>query len=364
LGICYMRDSLPGFNNEFPPAQIFLRSLSPRESGLGRGEAARGCRGIRPLTDVPLSRSMPSMASASHRKYLLGIVLVVLATVGWSLAGIFVRFLPELSGWQINSWRGLSLSIFLLIYLIVAYGRDWQRRFRAVPTTAMLAGSGFFAVGSTLYVTSLTLTSTANVSCIGAMSPLFVAAMSGLFLGERPHAMIWIAAFSALFGVVLIVGDGFERGNWLGSVVAIAVAMCFAGQTVILRRYRNLDMMPAICVGGLLVFAVAGMFGDGFSVSLSDIGLLGIMGPVQLAIPLILFARGARYVQAATLSLIALLDAVLNPFWSWLGVGETPTAGAFIGGSIILGAVALSIIAGRRFGFQNEPSLKPSPPAD
>jgi drug/metabolite transporter, DME family len=315
------------------------------------------------LTTVPVSRSMPVMASASHSRYLLGIVLVMLATVGWSLAGIFVRFLPELSGWQINCWRGLSLSISLLIYLAAAYGRDWQRRFRAVPTMAMLAGSGFFALGSTLYVTSLTLTSTANVSCIGAMSPLFVAAMSGLFLGERPHAVIWIAAISALFGVVLIVGDGFERGNWLGSVVAIAVALCFAGQTVTLRRYRSVDMMPAICMGGLMVFA-AGLFGGGFSVPLSDIGLLAIMGPVQLAIPLILFARSAQYVQATTLSLIALLDAVFNPFWSWLGVGEIPTAGAFIGGSIILGAVALSIIAGKRFGIQSEPSLKPSPPAD
>jgi drug/metabolite transporter (DMT)-like permease len=106
-------------------------------------------------------------------------------------------------------------------------------------------------------------------------------------------------------------------------------------------------MMPAICVGGVLAFLAAGLLGDGFSVPASDIALLALMGPVQLAIPLILFARGARYVQAATLSLIALLDAVLNPFWTWLGVGETATFEAVIGGSIILGAVAVSIVAGR-----------------
>jgi drug/metabolite transporter (DMT)-like permease len=304
------------------------------------------------------------MASVASRQYLLGILLVVLATVGWSLAGVFVRFLPDLNGWQINCWRGLSLSISLLVYLIAAYGRDWRLRFSAVPVPAMIAGSGFFAVGSTLYVTSLTLTSTANVSCIGAMSPLFVAAMSGLLLRERPHPMIWFAAVLALLGVALIVGDGLVRGNWLGSVVAVVVAMCFAGQTITLRRYRSVDMMPAICVGGLLVFAAAALRGDGLSVPPADIALLGLMGPVQLAIPLILFARSARYVQAATLSLIALLDAVLNPFWSWLGVGETPTAGAFLGGAIILGAVALGIFAGRRLGFQSAPSLRPSPPAD
>jgi len=300
----------------------------------------------------------------TDRKYLLGVFLVLLATVGWSLAGLFVRLLPGLNGWQINCWRGLSLSVFLFLYLIAAYGRNWQWRFRVVPTVAMIAGAGFFALGSTLYVTSLTLTSTANVACIGAMAPLFVAAASRLFLAERPHAVTWIAAFLALFGVILIFQDGLDRGNWLGSVVAIAVAVCFAGQTVTLRRWRNLDMMPAICIGGLVAFLAAGLFGGGFAVPLSHIAVLALMGLVQLAIPLILFARGARHVQAATLSLIALLDAVLNPFWSWLGVGEIPTFGALIGGSIILAAVALSVIAGKHFNFQSQPSMKPSPPAD
>jgi drug/metabolite transporter (DMT)-like permease len=286
--------------------------------------------------------------SQVQQKYLLGIALVLLATVGWSLAGVFVRFLPGLTGWQINCWRGLSTSVFLLLYLMAAYGRDWQRRFSLVPPYAILAGSGFFAVGSTLYVTSLTLTGTANVSCIGAMSPLFVAAASGLVLRERPHMATWAAALLALFGVFLIFQDGLERGNWLGSAVAILVAICFAGQTVTLRRFRNVDMVPAICLGGFIAFLLAGIFGGGLSVAPSDIALLTFMGPVQLAIPLILFARSARYVQAATLSLISLLDAVLNPFWSWLGVGEIPTLGAVLGGAIILGAVGVSIIAGQR----------------
>jgi drug/metabolite transporter (DMT)-like permease len=219
---------------------------------------------------------------------------------------------------------------------------------------AVLTGSGFFAVGSTLYVTSLTLTSTANVACIGAMAPLFVAAASGLILRERPHWATWAAALLALFGVTLIFQNGLERGNWLGSAVAIFVAICFAGQTVTLRRFRNVDMVPAICLGGFIAFLVAGLFGGGLSVAPSDIALLAVMGPVQLAIPLILFARSARFVQATTLSLISLLDAVLNPFWAWLGVGEVPTLEAVLGGTVILGAVTLSIIAGQRFG--NAPS--------
>jgi drug/metabolite transporter (DMT)-like permease len=123
-------------------------------------------------------------------------------------------------------------------------------------------------------------------------------------------------------------------------------------------------MIPAICLGGFLAFVTAGLFGGGLSVAPSDVAVLAIMGPVQLAIPLVLFARSARYIQAATLSLIALLDAVLNPFWAWLGAGEIPTLYAVIGGAIILVAVAMSIIAGQRAAYASRAPAKLSTTAD
>jgi drug/metabolite transporter (DMT)-like permease len=45
-----------------------------------------------------------------------------------------------------------------------------------------------------------------------------------------------------------------------------------------------------------------------------------------------------------------MLDVVLNPLWSWLGVGEVPTNSAFIGGAIIVGAVVISIFGDRWLG--------------
>jgi drug/metabolite transporter (DMT)-like permease len=292
------------------------------------------------------------MARTSRYDYLIGLLLVLLATVGWSLAGLFVRLVPELNGWQINCWRGLFLALFLLAYLIAVYGRGWIDRFRAIPPPAMLACAGFFAAGSTLYVTSLTLTSTANVSCIGALAPLFVAAAGTVFLGERTGTATWIAAVVALLGAAIIFHDGLMSGTWLGSFVAILVALCFAGQTLVLRRYRRFDMMPSICLGGLIAFFSAALFTGGLSASPAQVAVLAVMGPVQLAIPLIFFAKGARHVQATTLSLIALLDVVLNPFWSWMGVGEAPTRSAVAGGAIIIGAVVMSILAGEKLNWR------------
>lgn len=75
--------------------------------------------------------------------------------------------------------------------------------------------------------------------------------------------------------------------------------------------------------------------------------MLSAMGLLQLAIPLIFYAKGAKSVPAVTLSLIVMLDAVVNPLWPWLFLGEMPGRSDFIGGAIIIGAVVISIFGGR-----------------
>jgi drug/metabolite transporter (DMT)-like permease len=290
--------------------------------------------------------------------YATGILFVLGATLGWSLAGVFVRFLPGLDGWQINCWRGFWMSVFLLVYLVAVYGRQTASKFREVPVPALIAVAGFFTAGSTLYVTSLTLAGTATVSVIGALSPIFAGVLSPWITQERPSLASWGAAFLALAGVAVIAWEGFNAGNIAGILVSLLVPLSFAGQTVSLRRYRDFDMVPAICVGGFVTFLLAGAMGyvfgghtgGGFQVTLQQMLLLAIMGPLQLSIPLIWYAKGAKAVPAVTLTLVAMLDVVLNPLWSWLGVGEVPTNSAFIGGAIIVGAVVISIFGDRWLG--------------
>jgi drug/metabolite transporter (DMT)-like permease len=282
-----------------------------------------------------------------QQSYMAGIIMVLLATVGWSLAGMFVRLVPGLNGWQINCWRGFSMGVVLMVWLFLIYGRNTPARFREIPLGAMISSAGFFALGSTMYVTALTFTSTANVSALGATAPVFTGIMAGLIMKERASLAAWIAAAVALAGVTFIVREGLTADDWLGNLIALATAFAFAGQTVTLRRYRSFDMIPAIAVGGFACFAVAGLAG-GFSVPAETLPVLCLMGPIQLAIPLVLYARGAKSVPAITLSLIALMDVVLNPFWSWIVIGEIPANAAIIGGLVICGAVIISILGTRR----------------
>ncbi len=300
---------------------------------------------------------------SAEQSYETGVFFVLLATVGWSLSGVFVRLMPELDGWQINCWRGYWTATALMIYLFVRYGHGAFRKFREIPTGALLASSLFFALGTTLYVTSLTLASTATVSVIGATSPLFAGLLSPWITGEKPGPEAWIAAGLAVFGVGVIAWDGLETGKVLGLLVSLTVPVAFASQTLALRRYRNFDMVPAICLGGVLSFLLAGFLGystghagGGFNVGIREICLLAAMGTLQLAIPLVFYIKGAVSVPAVTLTLIAMLDAVINPLWPWIFVGEQPGRAAFIGGGIILGAVLLSIF-GRKLIAARSPKM-------
>ena len=292
--------------------------------------------------------------TSREQSYATGVIYILIAELGWSLSGIFVRLMPGLDGWQINCWRGYWMSVALLAYLVAIYGRDTVRKFGDIPLIALLTSAGYFTLGSTLYVSSLTMVSTATISVIGASSPIFTGLLSPWITGEKPGLAAWGAAILAMAGVGIIAWDGFEGGKLIGILVSLCVPISFAGQTLMLRRYRSYDMVPAICVGGFASFFVAGFLGffaghagGGFDVSPRNVLLLAAMGPLQLSIPLIFYAKGAKSVQAVTLSLIVMLDAVINPLWPWLFLGEMPGKAAFIGGAIIVGAVIISIFGGR-----------------
>ena len=62
-------------------------------------------------------------------------------------------------------------------------------------------------------------------------------------------------------------------------------------------------------------------------------------GSLRLPLALTLFISGVRYVPAAEVALMALLETVLGPIWTWLGVGEIPAILTVVGGIIVIAAI-------------------------
>lgn len=272
------------------------------------------------------------------------LALVAGATVFWSLSGVFVRWLPEVPPWTFNAWRGLGMALAMLAWMLLHYRSRLGALLRATDPRSVLISGGCFALGSTLYIVSLQLASVAAVSCIAATSGLFAGLLARAWLGERAGAMFYGAMLLAIAGVAVIaLGESGASFNGLtGSLVAILVAITFAVQSVSLRRYRALGMEPAMFAGGLTVFVVLSLVAGLAPIPSVQIATLLFMGAIQLALPLVLFMRGAQKMPAAQMVLVTMADALLNPLWVWLVHGEVPAAAVFVGGALVLLAIAIN----------------------
>ena len=273
-----------------------------------------------------------------------GHLCAFVAPVFWSISGVVIRSTEDVNEWQINFYRSGALAVFVLFVLLIRYRRGLWRTMRAAGMTAVVAGA-FISVAYVGNIVALMHTTVANAMLLMAVAPLVAAVTARVFLGERLTRAVLAGIVLAALGIAIIVGGGVTRGGLYGDVIALTTVMFLGFYAVALRRKPGVDMVPAVLYSGVIAAAVGGLVtlatGTGFAAPARDIAMCVFLGVVQIGIGGILFAIAARTVPAAQLTLYALLEPVLQPLWTWLGVGEVPAGATFIGGAIILVAVLL-----------------------
>ena len=107
--------------------------------------------------------------------------------------------------------------------------------------------------------------------------------------------------------------------------------------------------MPAVLVGAVissLVDAAAGACRS--QASAHDIGLLALLGLVQLAIPCALAVVCARVLKAPEIALLALLEVIFGIVLAWVGADEVPEPDGAGGGALVIGALVANELVGWR----------------
>jgi drug/metabolite transporter (DMT)-like permease len=134
--------------------------------------------------------------------------------------------------------------------------------------------------------------------------------------------------------------------------VALCVPLAGAVNWTITQRShahgQDVDLVPAVLVGAVISSLVTLPLAMPFAASWHDIGLLALLGLVQLAIPCALSVVCARVLQAPEIALLALLEVIFGILLAWVGADEVPTQTVLAGGALVIGALVMNELVGWR----------------
>lgn len=269
---------------------------------------------------------------------LKGALLVTAAALCLSSGGILLRLVEGASGFAMVFWRSVFMSAAIAVWLLLRYQRGAFAAMRAVGVGGCVSAL-LFALAFAGYVLSITKTTVANTLIIMSAAPLVAAFLARCLLGELLARRTLLAIAVAVAGIAVMCGDEIGGGHGLGNALALLVAVCFGANIVLLRRYRDVDMVPILLLAGIASALLIAPFARPLAVPPQDMLILAMMGLLQLGLGLFLFIRGTPYLSAAEIGLLGLLETVFAPLWVWIGIGERPSTMALVGGALVLASV-------------------------
>ena len=279
--------------------------------------------------------------AASRRRE--GQILVALAALAWSSAGVLQRRLDLDAATQIAG-RAVFAALALALFVAVTERGHVVRATRSIGW----AGVGFalcLALASAAFIGALNHTSVARVLFIQAISPVLASLLAWVALKEPIGARTALALATAIAGVALMLGAP-GAGDPTGDALALLMATAFALALVISRHRKDVSMAPATFLSQVVLVLVFWPFAAVGDVPRGDLPVLAAMGAGQIGLGLALLTVGARLIPAAQVGLITLLEVVLGPLWVWLAYAERPETATLVGGAIVIVAIVIQTLGG------------------
>jgi len=273
-----------------------------------------------------------------------GPFLVFLGALFLSFGGLIVKSFEGATLWQILFWRQLFFVVLVSIFLLLTYKK---KVFIALYESGL---PGFFGgiilgCGFSAYVFAMYKTTVANANFIIQTQAIFLAIFGYLFLKEKITKLTLVSIIFAIIGIILMVGNSLSPGQLSGNLVAFIMPSSFAVLIIIVRKYPNVDMLPLQLFAGIMAMLIGYFVSTKISISINDIFLAFIAGFFQVGLGFVFITIGAKKTLSATVGILMMTEAVFGPFWAWMFLEEIPQFIELIGGSIIIIAVLIQILA-------------------
>ncbi len=274
-----------------------------------------------------------------------GPLAAALAYILWGLFPLYIKLVAHVPVLEIVLHRSLWALVFVLALLALRRQFGWLAPVLRQPRTLAIFGLSALLLGGNwlLYVWAVNNGRVLDASLGYFINPLVNVLLGFVVLHERPRPLQWAAVALAAGGVLwLAVGAGHVP--WVS--LLLAASFGFYG---LLRKTAPLGAIEGLALETLLLgpLAAAGLLwlgasGQGHFLQVdgrTDVLLLAA-GPAT-AIPLLLFAYGARRVTLATLGLLQYLGPSIQFVLAVFLYHEPLGASRGVGFALIWAALAL-----------------------
>ena len=268
---------------------------------------------------------------------------VLAAAILFSTGGAAIKG-TSLTGFEVAGSRSAVAAAVMLLVLPAA-----RRGLRLDLLPVALA----YAATLVCFVLATKWTTAAAAIFLQSTAPLWVLLLAPILLREpiQRRDLPFLAAIA--FGLLLVLWGSRDPAATaprplLGNSIALASGLSYALMMIGMRRLSLAEpgrdrSLPATVVGNVLAFLLCAPF---FSspwqrATREDIVAILFLGVVQIGIAYWLLVKGLRRLPALEVSLLVLLEPVLNPIWTWWLHGERPGALALAGGAVLLLAIGL-----------------------
>ncbi len=293
-----------------------------------------------------------------------GVISAGLAFLCWGLFPLYFHAISDVSPLQILIHRVLWSLLFLTIILTVRHQWKWLSELRRAPRVmASFAVSSVLLSGNwLLYIWAVNNGHVIDASLGYFINPLVNVMLGYLVLKERLRKGQWAAIGIAALGVLWLT---WQAGHmpW----IALALAASFGGYGL-MRKTAKLGALEGLSFETMVLFPFALAYlvwltlhdQNSFITTTSNTTrwLLVASGPIT-AIPLLLFASGARKIPLSVLGLLQYIGPTIQLSLGIFMFHEAFTAARLVGFALIWGALALYASEGLLMGRRKAPQLQP-----
>ena len=182
------------------------------------------------------------------------------------------------------------------------------------------------------------------------VSPVVVAVLAALFLGERFTAWLAVGLAVAFAGVALIAmaADDQHRADPVGVLLVVAAAVAYAVAAILqkplMRRLSVIQVVLTACtVGAIACLPWAWELVDQVAAAPAvDVAWVAYLGVFPTAIAFTTYGYALTHMSASSLAVTTYLVPPITIALGWLLLAETPAPLAYVGGVLALVGVGVA----------------------